>query len=385
MAEFREGVSTLFQIIEGVDGFVTDRSLIDVTKAARVEPITVVSRDLMTVEWLPDVLQSLLSIFTGYYLQAVSLTSATVNNVQVNKILDRLNPERGHDIGVIAYDSVKDAATSTENYALSIESYKYKLPNVATEASMFKEDPEFDESESRAYHDPESKNASNTIVHEASNLAVGKVITVTFEADSCGGKDKRTIKIPVIVKLATVTVGNSSIVHILSNQSQDASLIERYHLWRAGRISFIKDLVFCQDLITEYRNANISDDTDVLQEIRKRAHANKVKGAMDRAPSLATASNLFVLSAEVAKELELKLGGKLSSPLIRQKAFKATYAMIIAVVDREYDRVLFYHRDIAQPTSCSLRDIQSSNKSSSKGPDITDVLRAYQMGNAPSF
>lgn len=337
-------------------------SLSEVTKLARVEPLTIVSKDCMNLEYLPDVLQTLTNIFTGYYLQAVALQTK-IDNINIRKVLDRLNPDR--DFYHPAFESHKDIQT------ISIENYKYSLPR-----------PALEESESaklaRLQPIPEvSGPDSSKVLNENMNMAVGKMIEVTLQS----GEQK--VKIPVMVRLAPTVIPTQSIVHILALKTEDNSLVERFHMWRSGRIAFIKDFILCQDLIDQHKKALMNDESGVYNEIIRRVNNSKVYGAVSQNPSLVSASNIFVLSETAAEEVEQKLGGKLDNARIRQKAFENTYAMIIAVIDRNFERVTFYHRGIAASTDVSIRDIKSSNKT--KGPDIMDIMSALAGGKAPSF
>lgn len=381
-------------------------SLVEFTKLARVEPLTVISKDLLTVEYMPDIMQSLLNIFVGYYLQAVAIT-ASIDSVRVIKVLDRLNPDRDPGmVDVIGF--AKDRATNglgfeshDDNFYLSEENYRFKLPrtNIALEAGYPKtsstivqdnDKPITDFTKTQHYN---TKDNSNTIINEAVNLAVGKYIDVTITAaptmvSTNSDKSKVenvpiTLKIPVNVRLAPVVVPDFTIDHILTIKRTDNTFVERYHSWRSGRISFIKDLIFCQDMIDAHKKALISDETGTYAEIMRRVSNSTKKGVLTQNPSLSSASNIFIISDEIAKNVEAKLGGKLSNARIRQKAFENTYAMIIAVVDRRFERVIFYYRGIETSTNVSIREIRASNKS--KGPDILDVFKALNSGNAASF
>lgn len=371
--------NTLIQIIGTITGLITDRSLVSVSKSARVEPLTVVSKDMIAYENTGDILQTALSIFTGYYLQAAAL-SATINRVEVSKILDRLNPDA--DGSLIDYTATEIGLNSLEHKLPGKKDFMFLKPGMEDTINFKVLNTK------NADLETDPKHTGGVLMQEASNLAVGKNIVVTFNTEDAAG-NSHTEKVPVTIRLATVTVPNNTIIHILSNATQDVSLVERYHAWRSGRISFIKDLVFCCDLVDERRKALMNDESGVLAEIVRRARNTKQNAilnslsAQKSLPSLATASNIYVVSEVVAKELEQKLGGKLSNPNIRNKAFKETYAMLLVVVDREYERVKIYHRGIAAATEVSIRDIKSSNKQ--KGPDIMDVLKAYNMGNAPSL
>lgn len=364
-----EEVSTVLQKIGDITNIFTKAhgsyktvSLAEVTKLARVEPLTIVSKDCMNLEYLPDVLQTLTNIFTGYYLQAVALQTK-IDNVNIRKVLDRLNPDR--DFYHPAFESHKDIQT------ISIENYKYLLPRPAMEASGSSQ------LESNLPTPEISGPEASKVLNENLNMAVGKMLEVTIQS----GEQK--VKIPVMVRLAPAVIPNQSIVHILALKAEDNTLVERFHAWRSGRIAFIKDFILCQDLIDQHKKALMNDETGTYSEIIRRANNAKAYGALSNNPSLVSASNIFVLSETAAEEVEQKLGGKLDNARIRQKAFENTYAMIIAVIDRNFERVTFYHRGIAASTDVSIRDIKSSNKS--KGPDILDIMNALAGGKAPSF
>jgi hypothetical protein len=166
-------------------------------------------------------------------------------------------------------------------------------------------------------------------------------------------------------------------------KSEDNTLSERYHSWRAGRIGLIRDLILCQDLIDEHKKALMEDSDGVYSEIIKRVNNTKKFGIISNNPSLVSASNIFVISTDVAKEVERKLGGKLSSVSVRDRAFKNTYAMIICIVDKEWGRATFYIRGVSAGTDVSFKDIKAANKS--KGIDPMDVMKSVLAGNPVSF
>lgn len=399
-------------------GFITTSSLTDVAKLTRVEPLTILSKDLINLDYMVDVNQALLSMFSAYYLQAISVLT-TINDVEVVKILDALNPDRD-STGFLMGERV-----SRETYGnLVLENYEHKLPGTSRVAI---EDTK------------ENIDAINTI----SNLSVGKLLhvrinlphmadkisfdyaediggshdksestttmnqnksgktdsdSITGTSTQTGSKDNESNKthsgfrverdtaviIPIAVRLMASIIPNATITHLLTLKTEDNSLVERYHAWRSGRISFIKDLIFCQDIINEYKKAMIGDDSGTMLEIIRRVNNSKKFGLLTKNPSLVSASNLFVISETVAREIETKLGGKLSNARIRDKAFDNTYAMIIAVVDREWERVTFYTRGLSASTDLSIKEIKAVSKNKS-GIDIGDLLKSLQMGSPMSF
>ena len=352
-------------------------SLTSFTAAARVEPITVVDNNCLHLEYLPEVLQSLQSIFTGYYLQAVSLI-ADVGNVKVVKMLDRLNPNRQPDVEALMKDMAGAAlAVASEqiceasNWKLSMESYKWRLP---TEGNV----PAMEEEVKKAVANTMSVNEKTVLsVTDFTNLSVGKLVNVEIKSNG------QSVSIPVAIRLLVSSLPSSSLVKLLDNNTKNNSLVERVYKWRSDRIGFVKDLILCQDLIADHKKNLLADREGVMTEILNRAKSNKLSAYSSKQPSLAAASNLFVISEEVADTIKRESGLDIEEFRDRQKIFESTYGMIIVVINREFERVNFYHRDIRMPTSVGVRDIKMSAKGS--GPDITDILNAYKKGEQPTL
>lgn len=376
-------ISNLGKSVLKIGSYYQTTSLADAAKITRVEPILVVSKDMINSEYLPDVSQTLLSIFSGYFLQAFNLTSS-VNSVRVIKTLDRLNPDRDSSGYLLANETLADYKTQAASF------YEHKLPLAKLRIS--KEDDALFETLLAKDSLDEKVEASGTIrsdapadvnkiLNETSNAAVGKIINVSFKAKD-GDKDV-SLDIPIAVRLVPVLLSNLAIVKILGMKTEENTLVERYHAWRAGRIGFIRDLIFCQDLIDEAKKVMMEDEDGTYTEIIRRANSTKKYGLLTANPSLVSASNLFIISSDVAKELETKLGGRLSNPKIINKAFENTYAMIIVVVDTEWERATFYTRNISTSANYSLKELKAANKN--KGIDVMDVLKSFSHGNSPSF
>jgi hypothetical protein len=157
----------------------------------------------------------------------------------------------------------------------------------------------------------------------------------------------------------------------------------RWHGWRSGRLAFWKDLVMCNDLIEDHRNALMHDKDGLYRQIVARKSKNRFAGILSGNPSVATASNMAVITKETADKIELETVGTLNDFRTRQKLFEPTSLMILVVINPDYDRATFYYRGIAEKTDVSMRDLKAANKGS--GPDVADILRAFTQGHAPSL
>jgi hypothetical protein len=368
-------------------------SLVQVSQPARVEPICLIDQRAQSLAYIPDVMQSLTSLFTGYYLQAVAL-SCNVGRVNVIKLLDRLSPKR------LGWAGHLNAEASREIAMASYESpaFGYKLPDFSQESlglegaggkysdafndyllkgydKAIGEDPTKKDKESKDSGGVVKANKDlSSVMSESVNLSVGKLIEVTIEDNGA----KATI--PVTIRLLATILDPKTLVHILSDNSRNTGFVERYHGWKSGELRFWKDLVLCQDLIAEHRNAMIKDSSNIYADMMARRRTNAQAAALTAIPSSATASNLVVITSESAKELERQLGGRLKDFKVRKRVFDATYLMIVAVVDPEWEHITFYTNGIEAATTLSVAEIKTSNKGT--GPDVMEILKAFQMGSS---
>jgi hypothetical protein len=397
-----------------VDTGIAPDNLIDYTRVSRVEPVVLIDADCLYYDNLTEVQQSLLSIFAGYYLQAVAL-SMTIGKVNVLQHLDKINPTRDMKTALIGaygaesfqdrlpvpyelaleakppqelaeerfeYEKRKEADALKEREAARMED-KYRDnrdTKMKQDKSMFDEVSKIQEFKDR-HETSEFGIGRDTLstLKEISNLSVGKL----FSVDITDGIHKASI--PIQVRLLANVIPTNSLIHILSINGQDKleTAKERYHGWKSGRLEFWRDLIFCQDVIDAHRTNLMKDKEGIYSNIVQRNRNNSNVMLASMSPSLANASNLVVTTTDAISKLELHLDGKFDNFKIREKLFKETYLMIVAVIDKQMDRVTFYHRGIHLPTECSMRDLKSSNKGA--GPDVSDVLKAYQLGNAPSL
>lgn len=411
-------------------------SLIRFTKATRVEPIVMIDQRVAHLPYMNDVMQTLSSIFIGYYLQAVAL-AVNVGRINVIRLLDTLNPSR--DVTDAAATKIVDTI-NTPSFN-SMESYQFGLPRLGAEVSMEAQvhagkppiGPQgatisdigkvakqggdvgatinnslqhgqladkmqqnltggLDKSKLVHLHTDVSEiNAGGKIsqghdlfgkdtlksLGEAVNLSVGKLVEVNVSDNGASAT------FPISIRLIATIVGSSILAHILGDGSRNTSAKERYHAWRAGQLEFWRDLVLCQDLIDEHKRTLLKDSTGVYDQILKRRAGNTAAGAITGSPSIGTASNLLVLSKQTAHELELSIRGKLSDFHVRQKVLESTYIMLLVVVDPQWEQVTIYHRGIALPTQLSIKELKVSNKNT--GPDVGEILKAYQLGQNPTI
>lgn len=357
-------------------------SLVKFTSHLRVEPVTLIDKRLERVEYLSDVLQTLLSLFCGFYLQAVA-SMTNVGNINVVKMLDALNPVRD---GALASASVVDAINGSGGVGFlshedQPEAKHLGLESLLTAARGYSKMVNPDVNYRNQHGTVEGKLGEQTkntkAASEAVNLAVGKLLEVNIENN--GNK----AVFPVSVRLATVVVDSEVLTHILGASGQDNSFKERYHRWKAGDLQFWRDLILCEDLIDQQKRLLLKDKTGAMAEINRRRATNSVAALATGTPSVASASALVVLSKDTAQGLERQNLGKFTDLKFRNKIMLDSLAMIMVVIDTDYETVTIYTRDIQLPNKFSIRELKTANKGS--GPDVGEILKAYRIGMQPTI
>lgn len=333
-------------------------SIIEYTKPTRVEPLTIIEDRIKLLPYAHDLMQTLTTIYAGYYLQAVGI-SVNVGKIDVIRLLDKLNPER----------SPFDSTMGTAGYMMSTESYQHALPRPGKTPSL-EAAPQTPQSAGGFGRDQVLKLQENT------NLSVGKLLEVQVE--SCGHK----ATFPISLRLIVNNADEATLAHTLAIGSKDISMKARWHGMRSGQLKYIEDGVFCQDLIDEHRKA-LMRDTGFYAATLARRNKNVLSAIVSGQPSVATASNIVVISKDLQKKLEGQIGGRLSDFATRERIFKNTYVMLMVVVDPEWGHVTIYHRSLERPTELTDKELKSASKAA--GPDIAEILKAYQLGNSPSF
>ena len=467
------GLTSIKKALNFLHAAKTD-SLIEYTQPARVEPIVMIGGDCLFTEALPLVQQSVLSLFAGYYLQAVAI-NASVGKVSVHKTLDKLNPTRSPSNAILTGDlwlmaeeayvdrlpipgdvrTIADRLSFEEmgrdeiaeaqlklnyskfdfdankyyfekglkeadvrrriqeadrNYELNLKQYsrqeaeamrrveleEQRIINEKDKDAFLREQAgiknlndkerlELDRAranlDKKRYEDDLKRSSfgfgNDTVktLKEIADLSVGKIFMVDIE------DGLHRLQLPVSIRLMASSLPPKQLVHILSHDSKDTSVKERFHAWRSGRLEFWRDIVACSDLIDAHRDTIMKDKTGIYSDILKRNRTNQFAALLSGDPSIATASNIAIISDDTASQIEDEIGGRLHDFKTRQKIFAKTYLMFLVVIDKQYERVTFYHRGINQATELGVRDLKASQKGN--GPDVSEILRAYTMGQNP--
>lgn len=348
-------------------------SLIEFTKAARVEPIVIMDRAVASQPYAQDILLSANYMIAGYYLQAAAI-ECDVGSIKTLKLLDKLSGNR----------DPKNSAALLLNDILSSEAHPIGLPEIKRAVtSTGLEDLTLSTANGNEYDVQDTADFSEggkdyiKKMTENANLSVGIMLELKLESNG-----HRAV-VPVNVRLNVAPVPTKTIIDIVSLVVKPDTAKERRYEFKAGMLD-IWDMATCQDLIDKERAVMLNDQSGIYKEIMKR----KRKGlwstifSLGTRPSVGKASNIMIVSDQTAAAMEQTIGGKLSNPRIRAKLFQDTLLMLLFVVDTRFEMVTVYHRTIDQATELPLKSIKSG---SGKQPDVMEILKSYQQQQAPRF
>ena len=372
-------------------------SLTEFTRIARVEPIVMLEEGTRTLPYITDILQTLTSIFAGYYMQAVSL-EVNVGNIETRRLLEKFNPNRdvvGPDAGFIQREVARGLgmedykwglpdpfspptasmeAMQTAERTVTTQTTKYDAHGVPTVTSQTQTTQTTEDVPEEPMRVDFGRDPGSAIT-QMNSLSVGVMLNVNVESNG------HKAAIPVTVRLMPNLMPSDVMLAILSHAERDTTAKARYHAWRSGELSFIRDIVLCQDLIDAHRETLRKDRTGIYAEILKRRQKNTAASASTGNVSIATASNIVVMTQATARKPEARTAGKLSNAAFRARVFDATYVMLMVVVDTDYEQVTIYTRGLAGSTTVSVKAMKNAAKGS--GPDVGEILRAYQLGQSP--
>lgn len=365
------------------------QSLMGQSRAARVEPITLVESDLVDNERIEDVLSICVNLYSAIYLQAVALSGTTVSGTQIIKTLNKINPARGGEDLAYAFENIEEPIVSGVEDALLREGEDFiGLPDIREQLALENLDGFLKnrvDTKARTYHDNEAsasraKKPTNGIkvrgeFKDSPELAVGKLLNVDLKVE--GGE----YSVPVSVRLATTRVAKTSLINALQHRfSSGESSLERKVKWKTGSINSLVDLITAGDLVREHYKNLIADKDGVYGKLTPGRSDSILKAMWTNETTVAQASNVLILSRDTVSRVEALTGGKFDSLLYRQRMLRTTGIMLLVIIDPLHDDVTFYLESLQQGQVLSGRSLARASKGD--GPDVTEILKALATGQS---
>lgn len=360
---------------------VSATSLAELSKLAEVEAITVIDNSLTVYDSTTDVLKYLNSLLAGWYLSSAAILTDT-GRIKTVQLLERLNPAKSPSFA-IANSILSAGVTSMASTEIEVELDKKPLGFLPTTSAAMEAVALIGAPKSSTPPQPEERSskfgASNASdLTTVQNLSVGQRVTLSI-SDGKASKD-----ISVGIRLITVPVQFSLLKTIMGWSEKDNRLKSRISAWRAGELSFWRDLILMRDIFTERRRILMNDKSDLLTSMLGRQRDSMVHSVMTMTPSVGTMSSMMVISTDSVRQIEREvLNGRLSNFATRQRVMAATGLMVLAVVDPMSELVTVYVHTQALPSEFSIKQMKSASKGGSS--DLGEIIKLMNQNQMPNF
>lgn len=387
-------------------------SLSEFTQASNVEPRVMIEDSLKLLPNIDKWLMTMTNLYSAYYLQAVAL-SADVGGVSVISRLDKFNPNRNPTNTIIGalvskenyldhgyvlpnykksdinHNALPFTSKAVESIVASLEDPRLvdavnALNKVKKEGEQEDSNTKISQSKPVSEKDKHTQKQIDTLVSSSmkqiadiDNLAVGRLLEVTLMING------QRINVPVSVRMRPMSVPKIVLRELVAMGDIRNSWKERWHRMRSGELSLVSDWIFQMDRLKEKRKLITLDKQGLYKEMIERRKNNRASAALSGNVSIGSAASFIVISKETAKEVELRTAMPIENPEFRKRIFAENSAMMIMVVDREWETIDCYTRGVSGVANWTFKQFEGLSKGN--GPDITEIMKAYMVGQNPRF
>lgn len=191
-----------------------------------------------------------------------------------------------------------------------------------------------------------------------------------------GDENTHTINIPFTIKASIINTDIDNIISLVEPNNYKKSFFYRLDEYRAGAIS-LSDLLFCGDLIKEYKSSAKKDKAKLIDLINnrnttaniKRLATSDIKGVKGYEANY----NMLILTSDELARLEKVLHGSIDNEKKKETLLSSCAALCATILDDDYERVSIYTADIRGVSSFGYKIIQKRKDNSN---DIGEILKA---------
>ena len=387
-------------------GTPTDRvlSLTEHTKQTTLRSRVYIDNSLADQDVIPNVVRALHTMYTGLILNALNLSQFVTSGKTVQDFVGSVATE--------SFAPYRDVQVELAELTASLESFdiysdlRKSGGFTDTELSLIKEltvkNPKFTKDEiiaeikrrrgetiQKISTDKDAlKLATKDIEVAPPSIApVGKLIEVELTNPNDGSK---SAKILLAVQMVPYLIP-AGLAAMFINKDTSLSFGNRLLMWRAGEISFFRDLIFQVDRLSKNYEVAKNDQSrlfyDFMQNVAKKDKATVTKNLAQASATKShnLANSVMIFSSDAVAQAKAESGIDLHHADVRNRYFRDTFAMMIAVVDPMFNQVTLYMNGIDDVGVYSFSQFYSGGSNSNGGIDLIKSLATFTAGKAPRF
>jgi phosphoribosyl-ATP pyrophosphohydrolase len=204
-------------------------------------------------------------------------------------------------------------------------------------------------------------------------------IVIETNYDKKDKNKKHTIIIPFIIKTHIMFTTIDRIVNMLTPNHISKSFEYRLDEFQAGAIT-LKELLFAGDLIKEYKKNRFKDKDGLSDLINSQQDIADSKLFDSGYIGFEKSYNMLIVTSDEKILLDKQMNGNIDNEKYKQKLLEDSNAMLIAIIDNDYERVYILMRDIRGRTDLSFKTIMRRKDS---GIDLSEIMKSLIATRSP--
>lgn len=334
-----------------------------------VEPIIYVSNNAKDVEVIDKVLEVNTDIFSSFYIQAFEI------------LKNHFDMDTTMVVKALGTDNVNGVGMLIGGMKLALDRQEYSDDYISVLLSG--ESLSFEDVKSSDKNKRDGIYEGNSAGTDAKDQATSLLMQRNLEIRTTVSKDgnKHEFIIPITIKAHIVFLSIDNILLSLNPRGNDKTFTYRWTDFKAGLVS-VRNLIFCDDLIAEYKKNKFDDKADILTTINNRVAASAAKTVLTGMQGTEGNYNMYIVTAADKSRIDKQIGGNIYDEKYKQDLISAARAMTFTVVDADYERVVIITADIRGRSEITFKTL---SKRKDSGNDLTEVLKALLVNKPPVF
>lgn len=366
----KQAIGTVSELMNEIENL-KDKGVTSLSQYAKRTLITsrvYVEDQLATEDVTPKLLKLLNSIYSGFVMCAVGLNNLCADGRTIRQMT---------------------AAIATENYSKFLDLMKnFGDEVISTEdnkGNPEKKDDNNEENQKNGGNNSTALPKEAELKAESQRLFTGHLLEMRVPAGN-----NQFVPLYFYVQLIPTVCPQPVMAKFLESHVSP-TLALRWAMWKAGEISFWKDLVFEADRVAKRKKALKADKDGILREIEdhrakmlKQKLANyKTKDAQARQRNLC--NSIVVCTKRTIDTVCRDIGVNLKSFSQRQTLMEDMFAIMLAVVDTNYGTVDLYMNGIDARGEYTSKMIEATSKNGGDAIGMKELLAVMSAGGMPKF
>ena len=363
-------------------------SLFQYTRRSIVSSRVFIDQTLASADVLNPLMLNIMNLYAGLIMTAVNLNQQITSTKTVRDTLAVVATE---DFKVEFAEELMDNYFAGCNFkstmTANVGEQAPAADNVASEEEAAANTPATVNDRSRDDRPNTIKGSDSRLLNKdiAAGMDIpipsGRVIQVTFDTNRSG-----KFVVNILLQLHPTYVSPEVIQQFISLNFKP-TLKQRWLQMSAGEISFFTDFLLGNDLRRKRFDALRKDRTGALSEMidaKDNAVANMWMKLLPTTPDRQNIANTILIYDKRTFEKACSGSGiNFKSYANRQRFFRGTMAMLVAVVDVMYNKVEIFYNGISTSSVFTFDQLKKNAKTEST--DILAMMKNYAQGMAPRF